>query len=323
MTNNYSHRVNSDKPVGTMNKQFFTKAQTVNVSRMNATGWWLGNGQEHVQKGTALGNDCTTVIYNPSEPGMTARFDAENQEWIETYDRSQLSYWSPVGEHFKIGTPDGDYPEWAVKTKPPAFDREVETILFTNGAWKKYLIQLNEKYWDSDGNELTVSDFNFELPENHTWSEPPELKDGYGLKLVKGKWQQLEDHRDKQAFSKKRDEQDYVISELGKVPSTHTLTAPGEFDSWIQGKWRYDKERELPVKTELEKSWRNNMLTNVNNRIDQYLKDKEMPEEFRRSPFNEADFTKLAEDRALLCDYTKHPDFPFCERPKLSGLVDE
>lgn len=323
MTNNNSHTVNSDESAATTDKHFFKKAQTIEVSRMNEKGWWLGNGQEHVQKGTALGSDCTTIIYTPSDPSLTARFDKENQEWIETYDRSQLSYWSPAGEHFKIGTPDGDYPEWAVKTQPPAFDLTIETILFIDGTWKKYPIQLGKKYWDSDGNELVVSDFNFELPQNHTWTEPPELKEGHGLKLVKGSWQLLEDHRDKLAFSKKRDDNDYVITELGEVPSTHTLTAPNQFDSWIQGKWRYDKKRELPVQTEIETSWRNRVLTNVNNRIDQYLKDKEMPAEFRRSPFSEADFAKLAEDRALLCDYTKATDFPFSDRPSLSGLVDE
>lgn len=310
-----------------MNK-FQKKPTLVEVSKIDKNDWWLGNGQEHVAKGTALGADFITNIYNPTSPGMTAKYDHDNDEWLEVYDSSQLEFWDITGQHFKIGTPDGTYPEWAIKTKPPAFNPITQTVLYNQDdqEWTVYDILINTKYYDHLTNELTVSDFNFVLPENHTFTAPPKAKKGYAVRLVSNKWKQLIDHRDKLAYSKDRNhEDDYTVEELGEIKDTHTLLEHDTFDSWDKAtnQWKYDQERERPVKIANEKAWRNSTLTEVINRMDQYNQDQNLPDEFKRSPFNQEQFLQLASDRALLSDYTETDGFPFCERPKLSGLIDE
>ncbi|CAH0543072.1 hypothetical protein [Vibrio marisflavi] len=54
--------------------KFYTESQNVNVSRISREGWWLENGVEHVAANTALGADCTTTIYQPSKPGLIAKY---------------------------------------------------------------------------------------------------------------------------------------------------------------------------------------------------------------------------------------------------------
>lgn len=110
--------------------EFFSKSQTVVVSQMTATGWWIRNTQEHVAKGTALGDDFTQDIYTPSEAGKTARYDRELRAWLPEIDDMTLKpYFDKNGKGYVIGAPDGDYPEWAIKDAPPAYDRETQTVL--------------------------------------------------------------------------------------------------------------------------------------------------------------------------------------------------
>lgn len=83
-------------------------------------------------------------------------------------------------------------------------------------------------------------------------------------------------------------------------------------------------EASPPTKEELaaiETSWRDNELVKVINRIDQYEKDQNYPEELRTSPIKSADdFLLLLNDRKVLSDYPETENFPFGGRPILSGL---
>ncbi|MFN3019207.1 hypothetical protein ACK1CN_25020 [Vibrio coralliilyticus] len=73
----------------------------------------------------------------------------------------------------------------------------------------------------------------------------------------------------------------------------------------------------------IEIQWRDAELTKVLNRIDQYEKDQNYPEELRTSPIkSNEDFLKLLEDRKMLSDYPNNESFPFGERPQLSGLAN-
>ncbi len=312
-----------------MNKVFFDKSQHVQVSQITTDGWWLKNTNEHVSKGTALGDEFTTNIYTPSVTGMIARYDRETDTWSdEIKDMTFESFWDEHGRHYIVGEPDGDYPEGAIKEAPPEHDPDTQTVLFSKETgWKVYEILIGEPYFDKWGNELLVSDFNFELPEEHTFTKPPKPQDGYGIKLVDGLWVELVDHREKIAYAKDRDNEelsDYQIEELGDIPRTHTLEQYAPYDSWVDNEqgWQYDIERHRPIKEEEEKSWRNTELTNVINRIDQYEKDQNYPEELRTSPIeSEADFLQLLKDRKALSDYTDVDGFPFGDRPQLSSFV--
>lgn len=280
---------------------------------------------EHVVKGTALGKDFTVKLYTPSVEGMIARYDRETDTWSnEIKDRTFDEYFNQHGQWFVIGEPDGDYPEWAIVEAPPEHEQETQTVLYKDKQWKIYPIQIGKHYYDDEGRQLTISDYNFELPENHSFDAPPALRsDKYAAKLVDGQWQQLLDCRGQIAYAKDRDnDEDYQIEELGELPDSHTLREPELFDSWVDGGWQYDIERHRPFKISEEKQWRNTELTKVLDRIDQYEKDQSYPVELRTSPIKtEADYMKLLQDRKSLSDYPESEHFPFGERPIISGLA--
>ena len=305
------------------------KSVTLQISRLHPDGWWLGNDKEHVAAGTALGFDCTTVIYTPSKKGMTGKFDAINQTWTEVEDKSLNEFFSPVGQAFVIGTPDGSYPEWAVLETPPEFDADIQTLLYAENKWTVYPIQIGDVYWNEEGQEFLISDFNFTLPEKHSFTAPAKAKKGYAVRLVDGKWKQLEDHREKIAFAKDRDNDekgDYQVEELGPIPNTHTLLVPKQFDSWNEAltQWQYDAARYRPVWAQEEKQWQQETLTKIEAELVFYAQDKDIPElysELRKTHYSEDDYYSLLGDRILLNEYIQQEDFPECGRPILSGLV--
>lgn len=308
-----------------MKKVFFNKTQNVRVSRITTDGWWLENTTEHVVKGTTLGKDFTVNIYTPSKDSMIARYDRETDTWSEEIiNRTYDEYFSQYGQKFIIGEPDGDYPEFAIVETPPEYNPETQTVLYKDEQWKVYDILLEKPFFDEYGNEFLVSDYNFELPENHTFIAPPKLRsDKYAVKLIDGQWQQLLDYRGEVAYVKDRDNgENYPIEELGELPDTHILIEPESFDSWIDDSWQYDIERHRPFKVGEEKQWRNSELAKTLDRIDQYEKDQSYPVELRTSPIKtEADYIKLLQDRKILSDYPESSDFPFGQRPVISGLA--
>ncbi|EPA0454375.1 hypothetical protein ACQZMW_002351 [Vibrio fluvialis] len=303
---------------------FFAQSQTVHVSRITSDGWWIENTTEHVSKGTALGNDFTQTLYTPSRGGMIARYDRATGTWSnEIEDMTWETYFDPHGNPFVIGEPDGQFPENAITQSPPEYDADSQTVLFKDGHWQVYPILLGQSFYDGYGNEFKVSDYNFELPENHTFIPPPEPQSAqHAPKLVNGEWQQCLDYRGEMAYATDRDNgENYRIEELGELPATHTLTEPELYDSWSDGQWQYDIERHRPFKAAEEKQWRDGELTRVLDRIDQYEKDQSYPPELRTSPIKtEADYLKLLQDRKTLSDYPESDGFPFGQRPTLSGL---
>lgn len=80
--------------------------------------------------------------------------------------------------------------------------------------------------------------------------------------------------------------------------------------------------KEVSEKHLEERTWRDSTLDKVLSRIDQYENDQSYPEELRTSPIqSREDFLLLLKDRKALSDYPNIENFPFCERPKLSGLA--
>lgn len=305
---------------------FFPTSQNVNVSRLSHDGWWTENTVEHVAKGTALGSDFTQNIYIPSKPGMISRYHAETDSWSpEILNMTWNIYYDIHGQKFFIGEPDGDYPDWAIIDPPPEYDPETHTVLYRKETgWTIFKIQLGESFYDEFGQEFLVSDYNFDLPENHTWEEPPKNQDGHAVKLIDGYWQQLIDYREKMAYAKDRDnDEDYIIEELGELPESHTLLTPGAYDSWVNNVgWVYDLERHRPFKSLEERAWRDSALIKVINRVDQYEKDRNYPEELRTSTLTDKEFLVLLQERKLLSDYPQQDGFPFIQRPVLSVLID-
>ncbi len=303
---------------------FMTESQHIEVSYIDDSGWWMGNGVEHVAAGTALGSDCTPIVYRPSAIGKTARFHPESGTWsAEIENMASKTYYSDTGVASTIGVPDGTYPENAITAPPPDYDPRSQAVLYKDGVWKIYRNRIGTSYWDHQGHEHTITEPYFELPLDCTFEAPPQPEDGYVVRLMDHQWQQVEDHRGEIAYVKHRTseaDQDYQITELGAVPETHTLTAPGLFDAWDEstGKWVYDVEKERHYKISVEKNWRDEQLRNVLDRIDQYEKDQNYEPHYRTSPLSDTEYLGLLGYRKLLCDYPESDGFPFGERPVVS-----
>ncbi|WP_300173761.1 hypothetical protein [uncultured Aliivibrio sp.] len=219
--------------------EFFKMSQSVSVSRLSLEGWWLGNCTEHVAKGTALGSDFTQNIYTPSRDGMIARYDRGLSQWLgEIEDMTWKLFFDVYGREFVIGEPDGDYPEGVIKEEPPEYDKETQTVLFKDDAWKVFAIELGKSYWDRETNEFIISDYNFTLPEKHSFIKPPKAEKGFVVRLVDDKWKQIEDHRDKVIYECNDCTQSEVVESIGCIKQGFTCDEPGTFyDEWIDGVW--------------------------------------------------------------------------------------
>jgi len=202
------------------------------VSRFDGNSYWIGNSQEYVAKGTALGSEFTETLYTPSAEGMTGKYDADEDAWTEIEDMSLATYYDIYGNKYYIGTPDGDYPDDAVTEEPPEFDSETQVIRFDE-EWKIFDIKIGSSYYDSTGHEFIVSDLYFELPDAHTFDEPPEADNGYVIRLVDGEWSQIVDYRDQTVYSKADCTLSEVVTEIGDIDDSYTLLEPATiYDSW-------------------------------------------------------------------------------------------
>lgn len=219
--------------------EFFKMSQSVNVSRISPNGWWLENCKEHVVKGTKLGSDFTQNIYTPSVKGMIARYERNSNQWLdEIEDMTWKSFFDINGRKFIVGEPDGDYPEWAIKETPPKYDNEKQTVLYENDAWKIFEIELGKLYWDSETNKFIVSDYNFTLPEKHSFIEPPRAEKGFAVRLVDEKWKQIEDHRNKTIYNCSDCTQSEIVEYEGKIKEGFTFDEPVTLhDEWIDSQW--------------------------------------------------------------------------------------
>lgn len=219
------------------------KTVTLDVSRISSAGFWAGNGREQVVAGTALGSDCTTVIYTPSKKGVTGKYDANAQLWTEITDNSQTEFWDSKGHSYYVDYPSDDFPSWAIFEAPPAYYVDTETVLYSDGEWKKYPIQIGTAYYDATAHQYLVAEYNFELPENHTFDDPPDEKDGYVRRLVDGQWTYMEDHREKTIYNTADCTDSITVEWVGPIDDGWTLSVPNTLvDKWDGQSWTTDAQ---------------------------------------------------------------------------------
>ncbi|WP_196589180.1 hypothetical protein [Aliivibrio fischeri] len=211
----------------------------------------------------------------------------------------------------------------------PTYAMETEKCYFINDEWVKTELFIGRNYWDENAKEMFIKSFPESMPEHYSLIKPPKPKKGFAVRLVNKKWKQLEDHREKIAFAKDRDNDekgDYQVEELGVIPNTHTLLEPEQFDSWNVelDDWQYDETRYRPYWAQTEKQWQQELLTKVEAELLFYAQDKQIPEiysELRKTNYTEDEYYSLLGDRILLNEYVEQDDFPECGRPTLSGLI--
>ncbi|VVS90704.1 phage tail assembly chaperone [Desulfoluna spongiiphila] len=196
--------------------KYMTNSQTAYVSFYNERGWWKGNGYVHIAAGTSLPPNCTKTIYEPSEINKIGIFDPSSEKWKEQNDNRTTPLWSFEGEQINISQPDGEIPkESCTTTPPPKYDKKRQEVLFNNGVWKVYDIRLGMPYWDENQIEFRVTEHYWECPVGFTLTPPPKPKNGFGIRLIRGNWVELPDHRGKVYWHK-------------TTLAPHTITTLGE-----------------------------------------------------------------------------------------------
>ncbi|KJY78955.1 hypothetical protein [Vibrio nigripulchritudo] len=309
---------------------FFEESGEVSVSRITREGWWVENTIEHVVAGTALGKEFTQNVYTPSKPGKTAKYDDKLDTWSsEIDDRTHEPFWDSRGQKFVVGSPDGTPPKWAVTTSPPEFDSGTHTVLFhEKSGWTLYEILIGQPYFDEFGVESVVSDYYFVLPDSHTFESPPVCETGFAPKLTlpTKRWEKVPDHRGQVAYSKNRVEEDFEVTEIGELPSTHTLLKPTELDKWddkTKG-WIRDTDKVKQAKAAEETAWQQEQFSKITNALKDHEEDQKIDvaqRSLRIYDFSEEQYIQVLTDRKKLADYLIQPDFPDCPRPTLSGLA--
>lgn len=225
-----------------MEKEFQKKSVMLYVSQFDANGWWICNTNEHVAKGTALGDEYTETIYTPSEINMIGHFNERTGTWTERIDNRTIPFWDSLGMEKRVIEPDSDFPEWAIYEAPPFYDVDTHTVIYKDKKWLVNRIRLGESYYDEHGDELCVSECNFELPEKCTFTKPPEKREGFVCKLVDGQWQELESHIGVVVYDKVTREP-FEIKELGPIPNKYTIDEPEtDFDEYVNDEWVENKD---------------------------------------------------------------------------------
>ena len=162
-------------------------------------------------------------------------------------------------------------------------------------------------------------------PQLSSWTPVPEYDKNSQLCMYKpdqDAWEVVHKNVKVKAYSKQtREEKEF--GDVSLIPDGYVLSAPeSPYDSWIEGRWQYDKERERIPKATAERKWRNAELRKVLDRLDQYQKDQGIPEKYRTYCLHEEDYEVLLNERKILCDYPQTKDFPFGERPVLATTVN-
>lgn len=95
-------------------------------------------------------------------------------------------------------------------------------------------IKLGTPYWDGSGFKKLVTVFDFKLPENHTFTAPPEVKSGT-VKLIAGEWV---NYRKLTAYLKADCTKSRVFADVSLVTSDYTMIPPVTiFDEWLGEQW--------------------------------------------------------------------------------------
>ncbi|UGA55287.1 hypothetical protein [Vibrio sp. VB16] len=108
---------------------------TLAVSEFDKAGWWLGNKTEFVSKSTALGDEYTEIIYEPTTSNLIGKFDADTQTWSEFVNNQITPFWNGDGIEQIVNTPNSPFPEWAIYDQPPVYNAQTHCITRVDGDW--------------------------------------------------------------------------------------------------------------------------------------------------------------------------------------------
>lgn len=229
---------------------------TLNVSRFDSNGFWMGNCSEFVAKGTALGPEFTETIYTPSSIDMTACYEKSTNKWTEYTDKTNVEFRDNAGELYTIGKPDGELPDWAVTVEPPKYDDKTQSISYENEKWAVFDILVGESYFEADGKEHIIQAKNFTLPDGCTLQKPPVSVEGSVFRFINNEWKQLKDHRGHLVYNKNNCTKSKFVMEIGEIENGWTLEKPLPYSAWVDDKWIVQLDLLKQAKREEINTWR-------------------------------------------------------------------
>lgn len=109
---------------------------TLSVSAFNDKGFWMGNREEFVSAGTALGSEYTTVFYTPTDETKIGKFDQTTQTWEELTNNVLTEFWDASGQAYRVNQPDSPFPEWAIFDAPPEHDSKTQYVSHNGQVWE-------------------------------------------------------------------------------------------------------------------------------------------------------------------------------------------
>ena len=156
--------------------------------------------------------------------------------------------------------------------------------------------KLPQNYQICIGDNVSAYDENYQRKLDEQLIEDGLIKD------VRGSWYD-------------ENKQLHIINSLKvSVPETWTRTVPNHItDKLVDGVWEEDLDAKNEYNIQTERDWRNGQLITV---IDHYQK----PLLWEELTDDQKDAVK--DYRKALLDYPQQTDFPDCERPEKSGLLN-
>lgn len=130
------------------------------------------------------------------------------------------------------------YPAKSTDEQLPDYDNESERCYFTDGKWVKTRNYIGRPYWNDCAEMFFIETFPEELPNNIYFNEPPEPEDGFVIRMIDGKWKQIENHIGKLAYLKEDCIQYIYVDYIGPLKKEWTFKKPKtQFDEWVNDNW--------------------------------------------------------------------------------------
>ncbi len=245
-----------------MSFEFSQNPQAIWLYQYDADGVYIGSVFMTIPAGTGLPANTTHVPCQP-EKGQTGIF--KNGEWEYLTDIRGTPYWNIYGNGFVISSLSESLPEWAITAEPPAAE-DGYVLFFADGQWTQIEDKTGQLYYDNDGTAHVVSDPWFVLPEECTFTPPPESKTTFITRWNGMEWVYIKDLRGQVVWNTTTREA-LTITGVGPVPDGYTLKMPGQFDEWDGSAWVKNTEAEQAYLTMQADSQKAKLLSAASEQI--------------------------------------------------------
>ncbi|AFJ48044.1 tail fiber assembly protein [Shimwellia blattae] len=245
-----------------MSFEFSGDPQAIWLYQYDENGVYIGSVFMAIPPNTGLPSRTTHIPCIPPD-GQTGIFS--NGEWQYIADVRGTPYWDEHGNGFVITSLNESVPDWGITVKPPVADTGF-VLLYSGNEWQQIEDKTGQPFYESDGTKHIVSNSWFTLPDNCTFTAPPEVKPTFVTRWTGTEWIYIKDMRGLTVWNT-TDKAPLTISELGPVPDGYTQLVPGEFDQWDGNTWVKDISAESEYKQAQAEQHKASLLTEASQQI--------------------------------------------------------